>query len=520
MKISKNLIHEYIDKNEFLDFSELKFLHQLIAVNNDEFIDINFNTMSDSMRNYILTNENRINFEDTENIQYEYFDKKTSKNNSHHFWNIQVRGLNTIIDIYETYLKKEKYNFDFRLGNNMFPIFVDVCLVNTTKYYPRHILIIIKLKFGKTIYKIDYEIYSDTILVLKKLNSNLTFELLLKCFNLYPQHTDLKNFYKLIDRSKELELHNGKQYKTNSNLLFIGENNLGNLFLEHIYTNISAKLIIENNLEYKVKNRNLEEKNTNILPYIRVFSLSHKKYLYAFVDDIKPYEYNEKNIEFLYLPQNIKSLLNKLFSTNLNDSYQDLSENKGGNYIILAEGESGIGKTSTAEVYSENAKIPLYVLQVDELGTNAKEFEQKLSVILTRIQQWKAILLFDEVDIFLSHRNENLEKSAIVGIFLRILEYYKGILFFTTNKINVIDSAILSRVTIRITYPKLDEEARKNIWLNNLQNAGLIIDKIDSLAKIELNGREIRNYIKLGMKLFENHVKETEFLDIIKQFPR
>ncbi|NCA22983.1 MAG: AAA family ATPase [Crocinitomicaceae bacterium] len=140
--------------------------------------------------------------------------------------------------------------------------------------------------------------------------------------------------------------------------------------------------------------------------------------------------------------------------------------------------------------------------------------------ILNRIQKWNAILLFDEVDIFLSRRNENLERSAIVGIFLRLFEYFNGILFFTTNRINSLDEAVLSRVTLKINYPKLDEVSREKVWKQNLNAADLITNSLSKLALIEMNGREIRNYVKLASMLFEKEVNEAEIIELIEKFPK
>jgi len=76
--------------------------------------------------------------------------------------------------------------------------------------------------------------------------------------------------------------------------------------------------------------------------------------------------------------------------------------------------------------------------------------------VFARVTRWNAVLQFDECEIFLSKRGQDLERSAIVGIFLRLLDYYEGILFLTSNRPEVIDEAILSRVMLRLTYPGLE----------------------------------------------------------------
>jgi SpoVK/Ycf46/Vps4 family AAA+-type ATPase len=55
-------------------------------------------------------------------------------------------------------------------------------------------------------------------------------------------------------------------------------------------------------------------------------------------------------------------------------------------------------------------------------------------------------MLIDEADIFLEKRStEDIERNAVVGTFLRLLEYYDGVLFLTTNRVHNFDEAFYSR---------------------------------------------------------------------------
>src|SRR5262249_16926287 len=95
---------------------------------------------------------------------------------------------------------------------------------------------------------------------------------------------------------------------------------------------------------------------------------------------------------------------------------------------------------------------------------------------------------------------EDLERSAIVGIFLRLLDYYRGILFLTTNRPEVLDHAVRSRVMLRLDYPDLDRRARASIWRTMFASAGLTLNggTLDQLAEKEINGRQIRNLTRLA----------------------
>lgn len=53
-------------------------------------------------------------------------------------------------------------------------------------------------------------------------------------------------------------------------------------------------------------------------------------------------------------------------------------------------------------------------------------------------------------------------------MFLRILEYYTGILFLTTNHVGHIDEAFRSRIHITLYYPNLGKRETNRIWKLNL----------------------------------------------------
>jgi hypothetical protein len=95
------------------------------------------------------------------------------------------------------------------------------------------------------------------------------------------------------------------------------------------------------------------------------------------------------------------------------------------------------------------------------------------------------------------------------------MEYYRGILFLTTNRIGHIDDAIMSRVHLVLKYDRLDNNARRTIWtqfMDKLEEDGATFT-VDRRAKKYLlevseseltswNGREIRNGNLLYPRIF------------------
>ena len=246
--------------------------------------------------------------------------------------------------------------------------------------------------------------------------------------------------------------------------------------------------------------RTLFAESVSRVPLVRVFSLETKDYVFADVDDLAVYEYDETALSRLYLPEEMKSVLRKIFETPQEQLFGDLIRGKHGGIVILACGSPGVGKTLTAEVYAEMTSRPLYVLEFGEMGTTVEQIENNLDRIFARVVRWRAVLQFDECEIFLSQRGEDLERSAIVGVFLRMLDYYEGLLFLTTNRPDALDHAIRSRVMLRLDYPDLDVEARTKIWRTMFEAAGLTLTQgtFGEVASAPVNGRQIRNLVRLA----------------------
>lgn len=110
-------------------------------------------------------------------------------------------------------------------------------------------------------------------------------------------------------------------------------------------------------------------------------------------------------------------------------------------------------------------------------------------------------------------------------MFLRVLEYYEGIMFLTTNRIEAFDPAFKSRIHLSIKYEPLCKEFRRQLWYNFISSSmddhrepsALEDDFLDYLALHKLNGRKIRNVVQTayalavsdGEKLREEHIQTT-----------
>ncbi|KAF0537658.1 P-loop containing nucleoside triphosphate hydrolase protein [Gigaspora margarita] len=257
------------------------------------------------------------------------------------------------------------------------------------------------------------------------------------------------------------------------------------------------------------------------------FSFALKEWGMFEVSKFSDIHFDEDAIDHLVISQNKKDMLTGLVrqygdlkKTNIQlEKTLDPISNKGNGCIFLCYGPPGTGKTLTAECVAEFLRRPLWNLTIHELGTKAKELEENLTKVLDIAHKWRAVLLLDEADIYLEKRDTlNIERNAMVGVFLRLLEYYQGVLFLTTNRVTNFDDAICSRVSMFFHYPKLNEKERLGTWANFIRRGNLPF-KADDFVNYELNGREIRNVIHIARKLAQDKgtdLSSSIMIDVIE----
>jgi len=189
-----------------------------------------------------------------------------------------------------------------------------------------------------------------------------------------------------------------------------------------------------------------------------------------------------------------------------------------------------VGKTLTAEAIAEMLHRPLYSVSMGELGTTPDALEAHLQDVLDLCVPWGALVLIDEAEMLLEARTKSdIVRNAMVCVMLRLLEYYQGVLFLTSNRVDALDPAFQSRVQCALRYEPLNTTSRRQIWCNLLAargiepgTAGSCVD-VDRLATHELNGRQIKNALQLalalarrdGVALAQSHLEATLELALV-----
>jgi SpoVK/Ycf46/Vps4 family AAA+-type ATPase len=214
---------------------------------------------------------------------------------------------------------------------------------------------------------------------------------------------------------------------------------------------------------------------------------------------------------------------------------QDYVKGKRKGLVILLHGPPGVGKTLTAESVAQNAGRPLFSISLSDIRMDAAEGEHNLEPLFELEARWRAVLLFDEADVFLESRGlhtSDLKRNALVSALLRILEYYPGILMLMTNRVSHIDIAVQSRVNLGIRYSNLTVDQKRSIYKqfisqipdDRIEDRQAILEWYDDDADASdwlrpLNGRQLRNILFSTDSLASKTFGKLK-LDAIKKMAR
>ncbi|KAL2263308.1 hypothetical protein VTK26DRAFT_7361 [Humicola hyalothermophila] len=280
-----------------------------------------------------------------------------------------------------------------------------------------------------------------------------------------------------------------------------------------------------------------------MVPLIEGYALKNKLWVSFFVEDIRPVAWNDEAFDHLVYDEQQKDLVMSFVESHCGrgagvggggaraKALEDVIAGKGQGLVMLLSGPPGTGKTLMAEAVADRARRPLFYLQAEDLGISAAVLGENLKKVFQMATEWNAVILLDEADVFMAERHpQDLGRNELVSIFLRELEYFKGVIFLTTNLYRTIDSAFRSRVSLHLLFNALTPEARTRIWRKFLdrlpppppglksdtsggsngsggsteegdgrrQAGGTLTDEdVEELGAWQLNGREIKTAVKM-----------------------
>ncbi|MFC6088375.1 ATP-binding protein, partial [Saccharothrix lopnurensis] len=136
----------------------------------------------------------------------------------------------------------------------------------------------------------------------------------------------------------------------------------------------------------------------------------------------------------------------------------------------LFAGDSGTGKTMSAEVVAASLGLDLYTVNLATVVDKyVGETEKNLERIFTEAAGVNGVLLFDEADAIFGKRSEvrdahdryaNIESAYL----LQRMETFDGIAVLATNLRANLDEAFTRRLDVVVDFPLPDEPLRRGLW--------------------------------------------------------
>ena len=175
---------------------------------------------------------------------------------------------------------------------------------------------------------------------------------------------------------------------------------------------------------------------------------------------------------------------------------------RGVGVAALFAGDSGTGKTMSAEVIAHDLDLELYVVDLATVVDKyVGETEKNLERIFAAAAGVNAVLLFDEADAIFGKRSEvrdahdryaNVESAYL----LQRMESFDGLAILATNLRANIDEAFTRRLDVMVDFPLPDAVHRRALWDRCLGTTVLRSPDVDLpfLAdSFELAGGSIRS---------------------------
>ncbi len=175
---------------------------------------------------------------------------------------------------------------------------------------------------------------------------------------------------------------------------------------------------------------------------------------------------------------------------------------RGEGIAVLFAGESGTGKTMSAEVIAGALGQDLYRIDLSTVVDKyIGETEKNLERIFTEAEHANGVLFFDEADALFGKRSEvsdahDRHANVEVAYLLQRMEEFSGLAILATNLRANLDDAFTRRLTALIDFPMPDATDRARLWdrcLGATAPRDAELDLEFCAKQFELSGGAIRN---------------------------
>ena len=195
----------------------------------------------------------------------------------------------------------------------------------------------------------------------------------------------------------------------------------------------------------------------------------------------------------------------------------------------LFAGDSGTGKTMSAEVVAGDLGFDVYVIDLSTVVDKyIGETEKNLDRIFTEADRVNGVLLFDEADALFGKRSEVKDArdryaNVEVAYLLQRMERFDGLAILTTNLRANVDEAFVRRLDAIVDFPMPEEEHRRKLWARNLAPELPVGDDIDLdflARRFKISGGNIRNVCVTAAYLAAAEDRPVGMADLVRATER
>jgi hypothetical protein len=198
---------------------------------------------------------------------------------------------------------------------------------------------------------------------------------------------------------------------------------------------------------------------------------------------------------------------------------------RGRGIMVLFAGDSGTGKTTSAEVLAGDLGLDLYAVNLATVVDKyVGETEKNLERIFSEADGVNAVLLFDEADALFGKRSEVRDANdryanIEVAYLLQRMESFDGLAILATNLRANVDEAFARRLDMVIDFPSPDVSLRQALWDRCLSPGvprGADLDLDFCARAFELSGGNIRSIAITAAYLAADEGRPMAMVDIIR----
>ncbi len=192
-------------------------------------------------------------------------------------------------------------------------------------------------------------------------------------------------------------------------------------------------------------------------------------------------------------------------------------------------GDSGVGKTMSAEVLAGDLGFDVYVIDLSTVVDKyIGETEKNLDRIFTEADRVNGVLLFDEADALFGKRSEVKDArdryaNVEVAYLLQRMERFDGMAILTTNLRSNVDEAFVRRLDAIVDFPMPEEEHRLKLWARNLGSDLPVVADIDVpflARRFKISGGNIRNVCVTAAYLAAADDRPVGMADLVRATER